>query len=427
MNESVKNTFNFLKSMKFGLILLAHLCILAIIGSIIPQGREEAFYLSNYSPLWAQVIISFELFDIYHSGVFVLLFISLSINLFLCSTIRLKKTIHKIKNFDLMPDKQKLKNPVSTEKYSSNVEIRDIFLSHGFKNIRCKSDDSEEIYYSSKNKIGYLGSWLIHIGILAIIVCYGYGQYTFWSGAIYGVSGSIQELEGTDYIMNIEDFNIVYREDASIEQYITQGTLTDQDGSYLISDEIYVNNPMRYKGYTFYQHSTGWASEINISKNDEVIDSEVLYDGTAYVNDKEFIIIQMNHVYPDFIRTESGFASKSNQLNNPKVLYSILYGGQRVDMNIVSPGEDIHWQNFTFSFDTPKPYTYLSVNKMNGKIGAIISSIILMVGLVLAFYIKPKQLIVKRKNDNIYIYGDSSVNSKIKFKPSYQSNTDISI
>jgi len=269
MEVSLKKTFNFLKSMKFGLILLGILCLISVIGSVVPQGREEAFYLSTYSPLWSQLIISFKLYDIYHSGGFIVLFLALSLNLFLCSTIRFKNVINKMKKLSLSPTKAQLKSPVNTENFSSTNNINDIFMRQGFKNINHKKDNSVDIYYSTKNKIGYLGSWLIHVGILLIIVFYGYGQYTFIDTAVYGVPGSTQEVEGTDYIMNIHDFDIVYRDDGSVQQYITQGTLTDKDGNSLVSQEIYVNNPMRYNGYTFYQHSTGWASEINVYKNGE--------------------------------------------------------------------------------------------------------------------------------------------------------------
>ena len=427
MKVSFKKIFAFLRTMKFGLILLGMLCLVSVVGSVVPQGREEAFYLNNYSPLWSQLIITFKAYDIYHSSGFIALFIALALNLFLCSTVRFKNVINKIKKLSLAPSETQLKNPVKSMNYFSTDSIKDVFKSEGFKNIKCTTYDSTEIYYSNKNKIGYLGSWLIHIGILVIIVFYSYGQYTFFDTAVFGTPGSMQQLEGTNYIMNIEDFEIIYRDDGSVQQYITQGTLTDKDGTSLVSGKIYVNNPMRYDGYTFYQHSTGWASEVNVFKDGQNLGSEIVYDGTAYINNKEFIVIQMHHLYPDFVATETGFASKSNDLNNPKILYSLLYGGQRVDMNLVSPGQDVHWQDFTFNFNNPERYTYLSVNKMNGKVGALIGSIIIMLGLFLAFYMKPKQLIVERKAETIYIYGDYSADKKNSLKGNYQSKKDISI
>jgi len=427
MNVSIKKTFAFLKSMKFGLILLGLLCLLSIVGSVVPQNRGEAFYLNTYSPLWAQLIISFKAYDVYHSMEFIVLFSALAINLFLCSTVRLNHVINKMKKLSLSPTKEKLKNPITTEKHSNTDTITDIFTNQGFKNINHKKDDSIEIYYSTKNKIGYLGSWLIHVGILSVIVFYGYGQYTFIDTAVYGVPGSIQEVEGTDYMMNINDFDIVYRDDGSVQQYITEGTLTDKDGTTLISGEIYVNNPMRYNGYTFYQHSTGWASEVNVFKDDEIIGNQVVYDGTAYVNNDEYIAIVMHHFYPDFVATETGFASKSNEINNPKLLYSLFYGGQRVVMNVASPGEEVSWQDFSFNFTNPQRYTYLSVNKMNGKVGAMIGSLVMMLGLFLAFYMKPKQLIVELKKENLYVYGDYLSFDKNNFKTNYNNKKDISI
>jgi len=427
MEVSVKKIFTFLKSMKFGLILLGILCLVSVLGSVVPQGREDTFYLSNYSPLWSQLIISFKLNDIYHSTGFILLFFALSMNLFLCSTIRFKSVVNKMRGLSSSPTISQLKNPISVDKFYTTDGIKNIFIKQGFKNVTCQQDNTTEVYYSSKNRMGYFGSWLIHIGILAVIVFYGYGQYTFIDTAVYGVPGTLQEVEGTDYLMNIHDFDIIYREDGSVQQYITQSTLTDKNGNNLVSGEIYVNNPMRYDGYTFYQHSTGWASEVNVAKAGESLGNQVVYDGTAYVNNQEFIAIVMHHFYPDFVATESGFASKSNEFNNPKILYSLFYGGQRVAMNVASPDESVEWQDFSFNFTNPQRYTYLSVNKMNGKIGAMVGSIVIMLGLFLAFYVKPKKLIVERKKDDLYIYGDYSLNDKNTFTRSYTNKKDISI
>lgn len=427
MELSTKKIFGFLRFMKFGLILLGILCFVSVVGSVIPQGREEAFYLSTYSPLWSEVILSFNLNDIYHSSGVIVLFSALSLNLLLCSILRFRNIINKMKGLSLIPAKEVLKNPVKIQKYYSEDTIYHIFRDQGFRNVKCEKNESTEIYHSSKNKIGYLGSWLIHVGILAVIIFYGYGQYTFIDTAVYGVPGSVEEVPGTDYIMHINDFNVIYREDGSVQQYITDAVLKDKDGNDLVSGQIYVNNPMRYDGYTFYQHSTGWASEISVSKDGQPIGNDLIYEGTAYINNDEFIIIQMHHLYPDFVATEEGFTTKSNDLNNPKILYSLLYGGRRVDMNVVSPGEEITWENYTFNFTNPQRYTYLSANKMHGKIGAMISSLVIMLGLFLAFYMKPKKIIVERKKDSIYIYGDYSFEDKSTFRPSYQNKKDISI
>lgn len=43
----------------------------------------------------------------------------------------------------------------------------------------------------------------------------------------------------------------------NIEQYITKGILTDKEDNDPVYGEIYVNNPLRYNGHTFYQHSLG--------------------------------------------------------------------------------------------------------------------------------------------------------------------------
>ncbi|MDR5658010.1 cytochrome c biogenesis protein ResB [Serpentinicella sp. ANB-PHB4] len=387
----------FLRSMKLGLILLVIIGVFSVIGSIIPQGRDEAFYLSRYSENMSRLIVSTKAYDIFYSKYFIFGCIALMINLSLCSIVRLNIIIKEIRK---IPSNKSMKQ-IQTE-FSNAQEIA---KKYGFNKINHEEDGQKRTYYYKKNKVGYFGSWMIHLGVLLIICFYSYGHYTEFTTSVYGVPTTSKPIEGTELNLRINEFDIEYREDGSIEQYISKVDLLTSDNQHIKSEKIYVNNPMRYDGLTFYQTATGWASNIQVYHNDTLIMEDIFYESTVMYENRDDIVIQFNKFYPDLIMTPQGLFSASNEMNNPHVLYTIFYNGQRVDMNVSSIGETIEWNNYKFIFDNPQMYTYLQINEMKGKMGALIGSIIIVIGLVLCFYFKPKEILIHQKKNKIVLYG----------------------
>lgn len=411
--ENLSNIISYFKSMKFGLILLGMLGILSVVGSFIPQGRDMGFYHGNYSAIVAKTILALNFNNLYHSLIFIILFGALCMNLFLCSITRLNKILDKAFK---VPDIKKMKI-ISKEKMEENkkaLSVEEISKKYGFNSLnKMEKVNNRTVYYGKKNGIGYLGSWFIHVGVLLVIVFYGYGQYTFFSTYVYGVPGETKEVLGTSYSIEIDDFNIHYREDGSVEQYLSNINLKTSEGDILKTKNIFVNNPMRHNGYAIYQTATGWAADIKIYANEGLLKEDIFYESTTIADERGPVAIQFTKFYPDYISTENGIYSRSNQLNNPKVLYSIFFMGQRVAMDVASIDEHIHWYDYTFVFENPKMYTYFQVNKMKGKMGAIIGAVLACLGLILSFYIKPKEIIVSVSKDNIEIFG-KNINQLLK-------------
>ena len=398
----MKKLVNYIKSMKFGLMLLFYLIALSLIGSIVPQGRDEIFYSRLYSERIVNLIMLTKAYDIYHSIYFLIGAIALSVNLFLCSIFRLNsiiKVIYSTPNYKVLT---KFKSKEFTI-LKDDKKIKDFMEQIGFKSFKIQETKDEKLYYGRKNRIGYLGSWIIHLGVFLVIAFYTYGQYTYFSTAVYGVPASSQILEGTDIDVKIHDFKIEYRDDGSISQYISNIELVKDEESILLRD-VFVNNPLRYNGYAFYQTSTGWATDFEIYKDGELLKKDIFYEGTAIIEEREGIVIQFTKFYPDF-DMRGRFVSLSNELNNPYILYTIFYNGHRVAMNVVESGELIEWQQFTFKFSNPQRYTYLQVNKMKGKLGAMFGSMMIFIGLIICFYFKPKEFVIRMEQNKLQVYG----------------------
>lgn len=404
--------FKFLKSMGFGIMLLVMILIMSVIGTVIPQGESQQYYTTSYSDYIGELIRIFELDHVFTSYLFAVIFGVLAINLLLCSTIRLGNIIRNIKkrfNIDLMKE-------ISTYKlvdaHDFTLAMNNIFRGYGAAGLlkyKCK----DGIYYSSKNLMGYLGSWFIHLGIMLIILFYIYGQVTFYTEDIIGVPGDIVKLSGTDYFTVIKDFDVSYREDGSVKQYFSTLQLQDGAGKQLGQGRMNVNNPMRYKGYSFYQTGTGWAAECRIYNDEIPLKREIIYEKAALSVPEQNITVALTKFYPDFSADEKGFSTLSDQPNNPALLYAFYYRNELVKMDIVQPGEPIRWNEFSFNIDNFKRYTYIKVNKMRGQIGAAFGGLLIVLGLMLNFYFKPRELAIRKQDDMLHIYGktkDLSIN-----------------
>ena len=119
------------------------------------------------------------------------------------------------------------------------------------------------------------------------------------------------------------------RPDDTVEQYTADITVTDASGAEARSAEISVNNPATLFGMKFYQNSTGWAARMNVAKDGEPIQKEILCAGEYLrMADKPDLVIYLNAFYPDYVLTPGvGPSTASVHLTNPAYLYSVYYQG----------------------------------------------------------------------------------------------------
>ena len=391
--------------MKWGILLLFSVMLLSVLGTFIPQEMAEEFYLEKYNVPVTRLILFFNIDNVYGSIVFGILFAALAVNLILCSFARLGKIINRLKSEPKL-EGRKPTNTCSLKEFDDMANsIKNTFNKYGFSTYK-QSETQAEKYYSIKNKAGYFGSWLLHLGILVVIISYAFGHVTFFSEAVYGVSGSVQAIQGTEYKAKIQDFNIEYRQDGSIKQYISVIELLDGQERTLKSSPVSVNSPMRYGGYTFYQTSYGWAANCSVMKRGMKIKEDTICEKTTLEVPEENIAISLTGFYPDFAASSKGLTSLTDELKNPVVLYSLLYRGDVVKVDIAPIGEIIKWNDYEFLMSSPQRYTYINVNKMQGRFGAAIGSLLILGGLLLAFYYKPAEMVVKLDEEKIYVYGD---------------------
>jgi len=405
-----KDIWKALHSMKFGIILLLIIGISSIAGTIIPQKNPLVFYEREYSPIVYTIISMLNLNDVYASWWFIAMMIVLSLNLTFCSIIRLPLILRQMLKVPELNNELKRNNILFKKEFSNEIDVKKLFRKAKFFRVKKVNTEEGTYYFGYKNRFGFLGSWLTHVGLLVIIVSYMFGQITGFETYFYGVPGITQKLEETPYEIQIDDFEIKFREDLSVNQYVSNITVIDTaTGNKVKSGELSVNNPFRMENFSIYQNGTGWAVDIKLERSGEKIADRILYQSEIHVDDNQKIALQFVNLFPDYDNSMGRPQTISPFPNNPKMLYTIFYEGKRADMNVVGMGDKIQWEEYTFIIDNPRQFTLLQASSDPGILGAKLGGGLLLHGIMFAFYFHPRQLkALKKRDGKVLIWADTT-------------------
>lgn len=400
--KQLKKAGAFLSSMKAAIIILCILILACLAGSLIPQGEAALYYTEHYSASLAGAVLFLGLDHIFRCWWFVILVLVLCANLLLCNILHFPALLKK---FQKQNPPQKLPTlPSGSIVLQTEGSTEDLFTALGFRQIEKTSLNGTPFWYARKNQIGYLGAWLCHFGMLIVIAGFGLGQMCQIEYTVYGVSGQTKPVEDSGYEMTINQFEVRLREDSTVEQYVSDITVRDADGTEK-SGTLSVNSPLSLFGMKFYQNSTGWAASVSIFKENELLADQVICQGEAcQVPGKEDLVLVLSAFYPDYYEDENHMpATLTGNLKNPAYLYTLYYQNQVLGMNILMTDEKITVDDYTFTFHDPQPYTLIQVKRDPFQGLAAIGALLIALALLLAFYVQPRALYARTEKEGTWL------------------------
>ena len=411
----IKRAGKFLCSMKCAMLLLIILVIACTLGSLIPQGQVLSYYTGNYPEQAAGAILLLGLDDVFHCGWFLVLTAFLCLNLLFCNVLRFPGLIRRMKTGFTLEKCLKAGDrfPVAVVKAAEPV-----FQKMGFHHVQTVADGEKEYRYGCRNKIGIWGAWLCHLGMLVIIAAFGLGQMMKTEYTVYGVAGQTKPVGDLPLEVTIDDFQILLREDDTVEQYEAQITVTDTETGETKSGSTRVNAPVSLFGMKFYQNSTGWAANVSVWEGTEKIQEELLCTG-EYLEaaGKEGLILMLRAFYPDYEQDDLGNAvTRSSALNNPAYFYALYYKEQVLGMNVIRDGEKITVDEYTFVFHDPRPYTLIQIKKDSFTWLAGVGGLMVILALILAFYIRPEEMWAVKLEDGTWAVAGRSKKAGLIFE-----------
>ena len=409
----IKRAGKFLCSMTFAIILLIILVFSCTAGSLIPQGEVMSYYTNSYSEKMAGAILLFGLDDVFHCGWFVVLTLFLCLNLLLCNVLHFPKLVRQMQYAFTL---EKRLSAAKREELCRINDVKALFKELGFRALQEKMLDGHRYVYASRNKAGIWGAWLCHLGMLIVIAGFGMGQMLKTEYTVYGVPGQTKKIGDLKYELTIDDFEIRLREDETVEQYLADITVKDTVAGTSKSGSTWVNSPLSMYGMKFYQNSTGWAANVTVQKGEEVIQEQLLCAG-EYLETagKENLVLMFRAFYPDYIQDEYGNGmTASSALNNPAYVYALYYNEQMLGMNVLSDGEKITVDEYTFRFHDPQPYTLIQVKKDPFSWLAAVGGMMVLLSLILAFYVRGEEVWAVYGEDRLWtVFGYSKKGGSI--------------
>ena len=403
----MKKIGRFLSSMPFAIALLVLLAAACALSSAVTQGQAYEAYAVQYGERAAGLILALQLDDAFHSWWFIGLSAFLCLNLLCCNLIRLPALLKRIRAFS---DPESAKAAGATAEAAGGDNPRHVFSAlHLGRPKEGKDAEGRIRLFAAANKAGFWGAWICHLGILLLILGFAIGQMTMKQYTVYALPGQTKTMGDSGLSVTVNDFQVERSETGSAQQYTAVLTVTDLAAGTRENGAACVNAPANLFGYKFFQNSIGWGADVRILKDGQELQTEAMCAGEfVAVKDKPDLVIFFQAFYPDYYQREGmSPVSVSEELNNPAYLYQVYYQGQLLGMNILKPGEELTIDEYTVLFENPRNYTLLAVKRDSFIWLVLLGGVVILSGLILAFWLQPRVVWAVRAADGWHVYGQS--------------------
>jgi cytochrome c biogenesis protein len=412
------------------MFLLISLALTSIIGTILPQGQLPPEYVAQISPMKLEIYSKLGFFDMYRSWWFITLLYVFSLNLISCSIKRLPH-VFKFISEPMLVLSESSRNSFSQKKeitFSTSVEKAreqlSQFLGTEFSSPIMSEHNGEFHLFSQKSAWCRLGVYVVHSSILVIFI----GAIL---GSLMGFKGFVNILEGQSIskvtINSGKEIDLGYSlrlEQFTVEKYRTgapkefKSILTVLENGKPVPDytnvRVIVNDPLTYKGITFYQSSYGQANESSehyismrprsggATEKFAIREGEqmTLKDGTT------FKLLEVAEEVRQFMPEFSGPAARVEVSFKGKAPQTFIVLKNHPDMNAMR-GDDII---FGYEGTNARMYTGLQFAKDPGVEVVWLGCFMMVIGLYIAFFMSHKRIWIIVSKGHARMYGNASKN-----------------
>ena len=282
-NKEKKDIFesiwHFLASVKLAIFVLITLALSSIVGTIVEQKAEPAqniallakFFGDSAAPTVYNVFAKLGFMDMYGSWWFTSFLVIFSINLIVCSVDRFPKTWRLIKTPQKPMSGSAIKSlPIKKAlNFNSGLStVKDEFL-NALKSSRYHVSEATEEnsvrLYTQKGRYSRLAVYVVHLSIILIFL-----------GAIIGIrfgfKGYLNLPEGRSsnvlyespnksiplgFTVKCNWYDTQYYEGGDTPKEFQSELVIIENGKEVLKKVIEVNDPLKYKGITFFQSNYG--------------------------------------------------------------------------------------------------------------------------------------------------------------------------
>ena len=399
-----------LGNLKLAIVLLLFIALISSLGTIIEQEKTISFYETNYpisNPIAGFInsdfILFFGLDHVYTASWFLVLLFLFGGSLLSCTFSRQIPSLKLARLWKFLRRDNKInKAGIAFSLNNGSLTQFSYLLRERHYNVIQQGP----YIYAYKGLVGKIGPILVHLSIICILVGSIIGSLTGFmlqelvpKGELFHLqniisSGSLsyipQNFEGY-----INDFNIAYNDQGMVDQFYSEIDILDNNLQIQKEKTIFVNEPLRYSGVTFYQ--TDWSIvslkfTLNKKENVDIPLREIAGENTSrfwigslgYGSDNKVLV-----VLQDLTGKYLLYDSEKRLLGQSDIGHKIFFNGNELRLNKILPSTGLQIKS-----DPGIPLVYI------GFLFLIFS--------VLLSYTSYFQIWVVKKQNKVYVYGDTN-------------------
>ena len=391
--------------MRFGLLLLGLIGLCSVAGTVIPQGREIAWYAQTYRSFHG-IILLLGLNRVFESWYFILLLVLLCLNLSLCSLVRIRSVIRAAKG----ETARAARTPDTVHLTPAGVEKLREYLTQ----LHCRREELDGAVVWRKNSFGRYGSFLTHLSILLTVIFGALALYTPKVVDRECMPGqSIFMEDGTE--IHVHDFRIA--DDTGRLDYTSHVQISLPNGRRSEVAELKVNHPFSFGPWKLFQQTFGTAGSVTVTDLENGGSDDFLLTEQSYLSADGKSGILYDTLYPDFIRDPGGEVTliTITQGSYPHPIYQAETFSDGVFTPVLAePGEELTVNKLRFRFNAPVDYPGIRIKHVsrlwNGALAAAFT--LMIAGLYITFFYEP--VLVKTDKEGYAVLGPKPERMRIE-------------
>lgn len=289
-----KSAWTFFASVKLTVFVLFFLAATSIIGTLIPQNASMAFYHQKYGEVFSKFFSSLDIFDMYHSWWFLLALALLALNIIICSIDRLKSTWKVIFPNKIVFNYERFKRIKKKETFIARQEPEALeekyksFLRKKIGTVIKKDMESDFALFAEKGRWTRLGVYIIHFSVILLLCGAVIGDIWGFKGFVsIPVGHTIKTINrnntrgknkkiALDFSVRCNSFDVSFYDTGKPKEFKSNLTII-KDNKPVLTRNVLVNHPLRYRGISLYQASYGIASVKQVNFTIKSLESGMVY------------------------------------------------------------------------------------------------------------------------------------------------------
>lgn len=398
-----------LGNLQLAIVLLLLIACVSSLGTIIEQEKTVSFYETTYpisKPIAgfinSDLILSLGLDHVYTTGWFLILLFLFGSSLLSCTFSR------QIPSLKLARIWRFFKSETRKNKSEISFKISGLSLnqfSYALRERQYNIIQQGPYIYAYRGLIGKIGPILVHLSIILILIGSIVGSLTgFMTQELVAkkelfhlqnivASGPLSYIK-QDFEGYIRDFSIAYNDQGLVDQFYSDLAILDSNLQTISKKTIFVNEPLRSQGNTFYQ--TDWSiTKLKLKLNDtdkiEVPLKEISTNNSSrfWIGSVDFNNSRLLLVLQDLSGKYLVYSPEKKLLGQGEVGHKLFLNGFQVRVESVIPSTGIQIKS-----DPGIPLVYIGF-------------LFLIFSIILS-YISYCQIWAIKLKEKVYIYGTTN-------------------